>query len=76
MAEISEWWPKLPESVRSSLRDDPRQALGAELVVAITQARGVGPTWTQWEGQAPAPAHLLENEAAWIEEHGGEDQPR
>lgn len=73
---IAGWWQKLPESARSTLRDDPRQALGADLVVSITQARGVGPAWSQWEGQAPSPAHLLEAEAAWIEEHGGEKPPR
>ncbi|KQV02213.1 hypothetical protein ASC55_07925 [Microbacterium sp. Root322] len=71
-AATVEWWPKLSESARSSLRSDPRQASSAELVIAITQARSVSSAWTQWEERAPSPAHLLEDEAAWIEAQGSD----
>lgn len=67
---ISEWWPKLSPSARGQLIEDPRRALTSDLIIAVTHARGVGPAITQWEGQPPARAHLSENDAEWIDEHG------
>ncbi len=70
MTNIETWWAKLPARIRLELAADPRGPLSRDAVVAITHARGVGPVLTQWEGQAPSPAHLTDAEATWVEQQG------
>lgn len=67
---VDEWWPKLPESVRESLRRDPRGLVDSEAVVAIAHARGAGPAGVSMDGSDYA-FHLSEADASWIEQHGG-----
>lgn len=73
MTNIQDWWTKLPAHIRLELASDPHAPLSADAVVAITHARGIGPTLAQWNDQAPSPAHLTDAEAAWIEQGSEED---
>lgn len=73
MTSIETWWSKLPAPIRLELTADPRGPLSSEAVVAITQAAGIGPVTSFWEGQAPPPAHLTDAEVEWIEARDDDD---
>ncbi|PPH11637.1 hypothetical protein C5C71_06435 [Rathayibacter sp. AY1C1] len=67
---IEDWWPALPEALRSELRTKlDREPMSANAVVAVTHARGVGPAAvTLVDGEAvDSPQFFLGAEDyAWI----------
>jgi len=70
--DITKWWPKLSESMRTEIAKDPHGPLPTGAVVALTQARGYGPPLVGFVGDTSMPGHvfLKDEEQDWIEVHG------
>ncbi|WP_158865801.1 hypothetical protein [Leifsonia sp. AG29] len=66
--DISEWWPRLPESARRWLIDHNGEAIPAGVVADIESAGGVVDSKEWWVGgRGPDGLYLSDHAIDWVE---------
>lgn len=71
--DIADWWSNLPEAVRDEIATNlDQEPLSADAVVAITDARGVGPAGVHFVDAGPVEhprLFLAHEDYEWIAVH-------